>query len=61
VSRRAANQLFSADAKFGFELALREVEHQAEHWDTADHGSTGHLIAEALRASVDIARDGGLT
>ena len=41
-------------------MALQEFEHQAEHWDTPDHGQTGHLIAEALRAAVEIARDGGL-
>ena len=51
---------FSTEARIGFEIALREVEHQAEHWDTADHGPTGHLIAEALRSSVDIARNGGV-
>jgi hypothetical protein len=44
----------------GWEAALREIEHQAEHWDTPDHGQTGRLIAEALRAAVDIARAGGL-
>jgi hypothetical protein len=44
----------------GYEAALREIEHQAEHWDTPDHGETGRLIAEALRAAVDIARTGGL-
>ena len=37
-----------------------EFEHQAEHWDTPDHRETGHLIASALRAAVDIARSGGL-
>ena len=39
---------------------MLEFEHQAEHWDTPDHGDTGHLIASALRAAVDIARSGGL-
>jgi len=39
---------------------MLEFEHQAEHWDTPDHGETGHLIAQALRAAVEIARDGGL-
>ena len=43
-----------------WEAALLEFEHQAEHWDTPDHRETGHLIASALRAAVDIARDGGL-
>ena len=37
-----------------------EFEHQAEHWDTPDHGETGHLIAEALRSAVEIAESGGL-
>jgi hypothetical protein len=44
----------------GWEAALQEIEHQAEHWDTPDHRETGHLIASALRAAVDIARSGGL-
>jgi hypothetical protein len=39
---------------------LLEFEHQAEDWDTPDHGEIGHLIAEAIRAAVDIARAGGL-
>jgi len=39
---------------------MLEFEHQAEHWDTPDHGETGHLIASALRAAVDIAQSGGL-
>jgi hypothetical protein len=44
----------------GWLAALEEIEHQAVHWDTPDHGPTGHLIAEALRAAVEIARTGGL-
>jgi hypothetical protein len=44
----------------GWLAALEEIEHQALHWDTPDHGPTGHLIAEALRSAVDIARHGGL-
>ena len=47
-------------AGVGWEAALLEIEHQAEHWDTADHGETGHLIAQALRTAVEIARAGGL-
>ena len=47
-------------ARVGWDLALAEIEHQAEHWDTPDHGETGHVIAEALRAAVQIARRGGL-
>jgi hypothetical protein len=39
---------------------MLEFEHQAEHWETPEHGETGHLIAQALRAAVDIARGGGL-
>jgi len=39
---------------------VAEIEHQADHWDTADHGSLGHIIAEALRAAVDITMAGGL-
>jgi hypothetical protein len=44
----------------GWEAALLEFEHQAGHWDTPDHGKTGHLIAQALRSAVEIARAGGL-
>jgi hypothetical protein len=51
---------FQPGASAGREAALLEIEHQAEHWDTPDHGETGHLIASALRAAVDIARSGGL-
>jgi hypothetical protein len=39
---------------------LLEIEHQAEHWDTPEHGQVGFLIAQALRAAVEIARTGGL-
>jgi hypothetical protein len=49
-----------AGAMAGWLAALEEIDHQAVHWDTPDHGSTGHLIAEALRAAVEIARGGGL-
>jgi hypothetical protein len=49
-----------AGALTGWEAAMLEFEHQAEHWDTPDHRETGHLIASALRAAVDIARSGGL-
>jgi hypothetical protein len=44
----------------GWAAALQEFEHQATHWDTPEHGETGHLIAEALRAAIAIARNGGL-
>ena len=44
----------------GWEAALLEIEHQAEHWATPEHGQVGELIAAALRASVQIARAGGL-
>src|SRR6476661_7488341 len=44
----------------GWRAAMLEFEHQAEHWDTPEHGETGHLIAQALRAAVDIAQSGGL-
>ena len=50
----------AAIARAGWLAALDEIEHQAVHWDTPDHGSTGHLIAEALRAAAEIARNGGL-
>jgi hypothetical protein len=40
---------FRASAAAGWEAALLEFEHQAEHWDTPDHRETGHLIASALR------------
>jgi hypothetical protein len=51
---------FRPGAPAGWEAARLEFEHQAEHWDTPDHGETGHLIATALRAAVDIAQSGGL-
>ena len=51
---------FRTGAKTSWETALLEIEHQAQHWDTPDHGETGHLIAQALLAAVDIARAGGL-
>jgi hypothetical protein len=44
----------------GWAAALREFEHQALHRDTPEHGDTGHLIAQALRAAVVIARAGGV-
>jgi hypothetical protein len=44
----------------GWEAALLEIEHQAEHWDTPDHGQVGYLLAQALRAAAEIARSGGL-
>ena len=55
-----SNQGILTGAPTGWEAALLEFEHQAEHWDTPDHRETGHLIASALRAAVDIARSGGL-
>ncbi len=58
VSR--AGPIITAKLRPGWEAAMREIEHQAEHWDTPDHGETGSLIAQALRAAVDIARAGGL-
>src|SRR6266851_9864300 len=51
---------FRTGAQIGWEAALLEIEHQAEHWDTPDHGEAGYLIAQALRAAVEIARTGGL-
>ena len=33
MSLRADNLQFSAEAKIGFETALQEIEHQAEHPD----------------------------
>src|SRR5690348_1144200 len=47
-------------AQVGWDAALREIEHQAEHWETSDHGQVGYFIAQALRAAVEIARTGGL-
>jgi Histidine kinase-, DNA gyrase B-, and HSP90-like ATPase len=43
----------------GWRAAMVEFQHQAKHWDTPEHGETGHLIAQALRAAVDIACTGG--
>ncbi len=60
MHRRRGESTFAASAKIGWEAALLEIEHQAEHWDTPNHGETGHLIAQALHAAVEIARTGGL-
>jgi hypothetical protein len=51
---------FTTGTQVGWAAALLEIEHQAEHWETPDHGQVGSLIAQALRAAVDIARTGGL-
>jgi hypothetical protein len=51
---------FTTGTQVGWEAALLEIEHQAAHWDTPDHGQVGYLIAQALRAAVEIARTGGL-
>jgi hypothetical protein len=51
---------FNTGTQVGWDAALLEIEHQAEHWDTPDHGQVGYLIAQALRAAVEIARTGGL-
>jgi hypothetical protein len=58
VSGRASVPTRGVDV--GWEAALLEIEHQAEHWDEPEHGEVGYLIAQALRAAVDIARNGGL-
>ena len=55
-----SKQRFRRGAPAGWAAARLELEHQAEHWDTPDHGETGHLIATALRAAIDIAQSGGL-
>ena len=51
---------FNVGTQVGWAAALLEIEHQAEHWGTPDHGQVGYLIAQALRAAVEIARTGGL-
>jgi len=60
MRRRVTHRSYLPSAAVGWRAALLEFEHQAEHWDTPDHGETGHLIAQALRAAVEIARAGGL-
>jgi hypothetical protein len=60
MARDEQQHRFRPGAPSGWEAARREFEHQAEHWDTPDHGETGHLIAQALRAAIDIADSGGL-
>ena len=60
LSEPVAHPRSTAHRGAGWAAALREFEHQALHWDTPEHGDTGHLIAQALRAAVDIARTGGL-
>src|SRR5579864_1791006 len=59
-ARDADGHPYRPSAGVGWRAAMVEFEHQAEHWDTAEHGETGHLIAQALRSAVDIARAGGL-
>ena len=59
-ARRADSYSYRPGAGGGWRAAMLEFEHPAEHWDTPEHGETGHLIAQALRAAVDIARTGGL-
>src|SRR5579859_6647163 len=58
--RPTSSRRFRPDAGVGWRAAMLEFEHQAEHWDTPEHGETGRLIAQALRAAVEIARGGGL-
>src|ERR1051326_3006499 len=58
--RPTSSRRFRPDAGVGWRAAMLEFEHQAEHWDTPEHGETGQLIAQALRAAVEIARGGGL-
>ena len=60
MSAPGGSSRFRAGARAGWQAALREIEHQAEHWDTPEHGPVGHLLAEALRAAVAITRGGGL-
>ena len=60
VARPRAHQGLQVTRSAGWRAALAELEHQAEHWDTPEHGETGHLIAQTLRAAADIARSGGL-
>jgi hypothetical protein len=60
TGRARSGRRFGQAAAAGWEAALLEIEHQAVHWDTPDHGETGHLIASALRAAAEIARGGGL-
>jgi len=60
LEHASAAQEAPASERAGWEAALEEIEHQAMHWDSPDHGQTGHLIGEALRAAVHIARAGGL-
>jgi hypothetical protein len=59
-SSRSKSDGFRPNAGVGWGAALLEIEHQAEHWDNPAHGEIGHLIAEALRTAVAIARTGGL-
>jgi hypothetical protein len=60
MSTRGDGLGFRPSAGVGWGAALLEIEHQAEHWDDPAHGEIGHLIAEALRTAVAIARKGGL-
>src|SRR3989442_5058834 len=60
MARLRANYRLQSSKGVGWKAAMLEFEHQAAHWDTPDHGETGHLIGQALRAAVDIARSCGL-
>jgi hypothetical protein len=46
---------FGQQSAGNWEAALLEIEHQAQHWDTLDHGETGHFIAQTLRAAARLA------
>jgi len=50
----------SQEAQIGWEAALLEIEHQAEHRATSEHADVGLIIAGALRSAAQIARAGGL-
>jgi hypothetical protein len=60
MTTSVATRSFRPSAGVGWGAALLEIEHQAEHWDTPEHGELGHLIALAFRAAAEIARTGGL-
>jgi hypothetical protein len=50
----------SARVKTGRDAAVDDIEHQAEHWASVDHGQVGQFIAAVLRAAAGITRSGGL-
>jgi hypothetical protein len=50
----------NTEARAGWDAALRELEHLAEHWARPANGEEGEIIARGLRDAALILRTGGL-